>query len=394
MIVTPIPLHGPHSLAARLRARGWTPEGAADAAGGVEPAAFLLEGLGDDALLALVRQSGQLGLDCLTGDGWAVLAGGRARLGALARPWLLPAPLQPVAIALGEAMPGEAPARWEITGGALALDRPLVMGILNTTPDSFSDGGAHADVDQALRRVEAMRAEGAALVDVGGESTRPGRTAVLDAATERARVVPVIAAIVRAHPDLPVSVDTMKAEVAAAALDAGARIVNDVSGGREDAGLLAAARGAGLVLMHSRGANLELASYAAARYADPAGDVLAELRTSVQRAASAGLARGQLVLDPGLGFAKTPAQTLAVLDGLVALRALGLPVLVGPSRKRFLGAVSGQPLEGRDALTATACALAFERGARLFRVHAVRATVDALALAAALRAPETVPEPA
>jgi dihydropteroate synthase len=389
VIVSPIPLHGPHALAARLRAHGWTLESSMDAAGGVEPAAFLFEDVSDATLLALVRQAGQHGLECLTGDGWAVLAGSRARLGALARPWLLPTELQDLSTLLGRAMPGEAEPFWRTAAGLLPLDRPLVMGIVNTTPDSFSDGGRLDDAAAAVAHAERLVADGAAILDVGGESTRPGRAVVVPEAEEIARVVPVIAAIAKALPKVPISVDTVKGGVAAAALDAGAVIVNDVGGGRLDPALLvvAAERRAGYVLMHSRGENLELASATHARYDDPAGDVIRELGALADRAADAGVTREQLVLDPGIGFAKTAAQSLAVLDGLDGLRSLGRPVLVGPSRKRFLGAATGLPVGRRDGVTAVACALAWQRGARIFRVHAVAETVQALALCEAMRDP-------
>jgi dihydropteroate synthase len=188
---------------------------------------------------------------------------------------------------------------------------------------------------------------------------------------------------------VPISVDTVKAAVARAALDAGASAINDVSGLRLDPALgrvVAEAR-AGLVLMHSRGTILEIASYAHATYGDVAAEVTGELRDALARAGDAGVAPEALVVDPGLGFSKTVEQNLQVLDRLEAFQALGRPVLVGPSRKRFLGAATGQPIEARDRATATACALAWERGARLFRVHDVGGAREALALADALGRP-------
>ena len=388
MIVTPIPPQAHGALAARLQARGWSPELAADAVSGLEPAAFLFEGLHDDAQMALLRQAGALGLDCLTGAGWAMLAGSRSRLGSLARPWLQPDALRELSTALGLAMPADPDPVWRIAGRQIRLDRPQIMAILNVTPDSFSDGSAvPGDVGAALARAESQIAAGATIIDVGGESTRPGRTSVVPAEEEIARVVPVIRALVRAQPSIAISVDTVKGDVAEAALEAGAAIVNDVSGGRLDPRLLAVAAraGAGVVLMHSRGANLELAAYTHADYDDAPGTVLRELGATVHAAREAGLSDAQIVVDPGLGFGKTPAQTLSVLHELSGLRALGLSVLVGPSRKRFLGSVSDRPVAERDALSATACALAFERGARIFRVHAARPTADALALVSAMR---------
>jgi dihydropteroate synthase len=180
-----------------------------------------------------------------------------------------------------------------------------------------------------------------------------------------------------------ISIDTVKAAVARAALAAGAAIVNDVSGLRLDSAMAetVAQSGAGLILMHSRGSILEVASYTHADYAgDVVGAVLRELRSSLQHAAAAGVGPDATVIDPGLGFSKTVEQNIVLLDQLASLQALGRPIMVGPSRKRFLGAVSGLSIEERDRVTATACALAAERGARLFRVHAVRAAREALAL--------------
>jgi dihydropteroate synthase len=197
----------------------------------------------------------------------------------------------------------------------------------------------------------------------------------------------VVEALARRHPDLLVSVDTVKSEVARAALERGAAIVNDVSAFRLDPAMagVAAASGAGVILMHSRGGLLEIASYEHADYAgDVVGGVLAELGESLSAATAAGIEADAIVLDPGLGFSKTVEQNVELFDQLPALQPLGRPLLVGPSRKRFLGAVTGLPVEERDRATAAACALAWERGARLFRVHAVAAAREALALAHAL----------
>jgi dihydropteroate synthase len=201
-------------------------------------------------------------------------------------------------------------------------------------------------------------------------------------------VLPVVEVLVRRHPSLVLTVDTVKAEVARAVLSAGAAAINDVTALRLNPALgeVVAAAGAGLMLMHSRGSILEIASYEHATYGDVVGEVLAELRTALAAASAAGVAPEATVVDPGLGFSKTVEQNILLLDRLDALQALGRPVLVGPSRKRFLGAVTGLPLEARDRATATACALAWERGARLFRVHDVGATRDALVLAQALGA--------
>jgi dihydropteroate synthase len=384
--VTPLALHSPRALRDTLRAHGWDEGQAAAASSGTHPLAFHLTGLDQGALEALVHHAGTLGLDILTGDDWAVISGSRARLSALARPWIVPAELSGVATAVGQAMPAEPPAVWQTARGAVALDRPVLVGILNVTPDSFSDGGRFTGVDAALAHADALREAGATVLDVGGESTRPGRTEPVTQAVELERVVPVVAALARRDATLLLSVDTVKAGVARAALEAGAAAINDVSALRFDPALggVVARAGAGLIVMHSRGSILEIASYAHAAYGDVVTEVTAELREALARAEEAGVRPDAVVIDPGFGFSKTVEQSLELLDRLDALHALGRPVLVGPSRKRFLGAITGQPVESRDRVTATACALAWERGARLFRVHDVAAAREALALIEAL----------
>jgi dihydropteroate synthase len=387
--VTPLALHSPRAVRDTLRAHGWDDGQAAAASGGIHPLAFHLTGLDQDTLEALVRLSGSLGLEVLTGDGWAVVAGSRSRLSALARPWLVPPALSQLAIEVGLALPAEPPLLWETARGPVPLDRPVILGILNVTPDSFSDGGRYAGLDAALAHADGLLEAGAAMLDVGGESTRPGRTEPVSAEVELERVLPVVQALVRRHPSLALTVDTVKSSVARAVLGAGAAAINDVSALRLDPAIarVVAEAKAGLVLMHSRGAILEIASYTHAAYGDVVGEVIAELRTALALAGDAGVAPGATVLDPGFGFSKTAEQNILLFDQLDALQALGRPVLVGPSRKRFLGAVTGQPLEARDRATATACALAWERGARLFRVHDVAAAHDALTLAQAFGGP-------
>jgi dihydropteroate synthase len=387
--VTPLALHSPRAVRELLRAHGWDDGQALAAAGGIHPLAFHLTGLDQDTLEALVRHAGSLGLEVLTGDGWSILSGSRARLSAFARPWLVPAALAQVAVDVGLAMPAEPAAAWQTARGPVLLDRPVLMGILNVTPDSFSDGGRYAGVDAALAQAEALLEAGAAIVDIGGESTRPDRTEAVPAAVELERVLPVVEALARRHPSLVMTVDTVKATVARAALEAGAAAINDVTALRLDAGMApaVAAAKAGLVLMHSRGDILEIASYTHATYADVVGEVVGELRAAVARAGASGVAAAAIAVDPGLGFSKTPEQNILLFDQLEALHALGRPVLVGPSRKRFLGAVTGQPVEARDRATAVACVLAWERGARLFRVHDVAAARDALIFASALGGP-------
>ena len=280
---------------------------------------------------------------------------------------------------------------WSLRGRVLALDRPRVMGILNLTPDSFSDGGRYSGLDAAVRRAREMAAEGADLIDLGGESTRPG-AAEVSADEEASRVVPVLRAL-REQTELPLSVDTRKAAVAAEALAAGADVVNDVSGLADPRmAETVAPGGAGLVLMHMRGTPATMQRLA--DYADVVEDVAAELAASLARADAAGIARERVVLDPGIGFAKTGEQNLELIASLRALeRRLGRPVLLGPSRKAFIGALlGGVPAEARDAGTAGACVAGLARGARLFRVHDVRGARQALDVAwAVLRIPERAP---
>jgi dihydropteroate synthase len=270
---------------------------------------------------------------------------------------------------------------WRTARSDIALGQPVVAGILNVTPDSFWDGGRHTTVEAAVHHAEALLEEGAGILDIGGESTRPGAQPVT-AAEEIARVLPVIAALRARWPDAPISVDTVKGEVARAALAAGASIINDVSGLRLDPTIASAVaeHGAGLILMHSRGATDTMASYDLAQYG---GDVVAE---SLARAHDAGVSEQAIVLDPGLGFAKRTPHSLIILAQLSRIVNLGFPVLVGPSRKRFIGETAGglnagQRLEG----TIAACVLALMHGARLFRVHDVGPVRRALLLADAVR---------
>lgn len=280
---------------------------------------------------------------------------------------------------------------WRIRDGMIALDRPVVMGILNLTPDSFSDGGRFLDPDDALRRAREMAAEGADVIDLGGESTRPG-AAEVSAGEEAARVVPVLRAL-REALELPVSVDTRKAAVAREALAAGARVVNDVSG-LADPGMAdtVASSGAGLVLMHMRGTPATMQGMT--DYGDVVEEVAAELAAALARADAAGIARERVVLDPGIGFAKTAEHNLQLIASLRRLEArLGRPVLLGASRKAFIGALlGGVPAAERDAGTVGACVAGLARGARLFRVHDVRGVRQALDVAwAVLRLPERAP---
>jgi dihydropteroate synthase len=253
------------------------------------------------------------------------------------------------------------------------------MGVVNVTPDSFSDGGRNLAVAAARATVDRMAADGAAVVDVGAESTRPGARRV-PAAEQLARLRPLLDDLGARPPGVALSVDTTSARVAAAALDAGAVLVNDVSAGREDADLLplVAERGAAVCLMHMRGQPADMQR-------DPVyGDVVAEVREflagRVEAAVAAGVPRGRILVDPGIGFGKTLAHNLALLAGLGALTALGQPVVVGASRKGMIGLLTGRPAEGRLAGSLGAALAAVARGAGVVRVHDVPETVDALAV--------------
>ncbi len=261
-------------------------------------------------------------------------------------------------------------------------DRTLVMGILNVTPDSFSDGGRFDHPARAVEAAHAMVAAGADIIDVGGESTRPGAPAV-DAQEERARVEPIVAALAR-QVEVPISVDTTKVVVAEAAIGAGASMINDISGLRFDRGIagVAARTGAGLVLMHMRGVPADM--YRHATYDDVAVEVAAELAWSVQAASDAGVAPGALVVDPGLGFAKQAGQSWDLLARLdhPALRGLDLPLLVGASRKSFLQTAIGEhPAPGRDPASHAAVVVAVLSGAHIVRVHDVAGSVQAARVA-------------
>jgi dihydropteroate synthase len=265
------------------------------------------------------------------------------------------------------------------------------MGVVNVTPDSFSDGGEFLERDAAVAHGVALAAQGAAVLDVGGESTRPGADAV-PAAEELRRVVPVVEGLVASGAGARVSIDTTKLEVARAALDAGARIVNDISAFRfepELAGLVAQA-GAGCCLMHMQGEPRTM--QAAPRYDDVVSEVKAFLEERLGFATSEGVREEDIWLDPGIGFGKTVEHNLELLRGLGGIAAIGRPVVVGTSRKSFLGKLAG-PRSERERLPGTIATnvLAFERGARVFRVHDVAPVVDALAVTAATVAVEEGP---
>lgn len=272
----------------------------------------------------------------------------------------------------------------------MSTSRPLVMGVVNVTPDSFSDGGHYLDTERAIEHGRRLLAEGADILDIGGESTRPGATRPL-VEEELGRVVPVITALAR--DGAVVSVDTMRAEVAAAALEAGARIVNDVSGGLADPAVLEVVAGARAtyVAMHWRAHSDRMQDFTT--YDGPVADVVAqELRERVTAIRAAGVSDDRIVLDPGLGFAKTADQNWELLAGLGTVQGLGLPVLVGASRKRFLGTLLAgpdgepRPVGERELAHAAIVTLLAQRGVWGVRVHDVRATRDVLAVTERLEA--------
>jgi dihydropteroate synthase len=274
---------------------------------------------------------------------------------------------------------------WELKGREIALTRPVVLGIINITPDSFSDGGEFFSSDAALRRAERLLEEGADVVDLGGESTRPQGASPVSVEEELRRVLPVVRELRERLPDALLSVDTVKAAVADACLREGANIINDVSGFRLDPemGAVCASHDAGVVLMHSRGGVSEMGTYRYAEYGpDVTGEVVAELHERLSAALAAGVKPAAIVVDPGIGFAKRSEHSLRILSELPRVVALGRPVLVGVSRKRFIGEVTGVT-EPADRVYGTlgASVAALARGARLFRVHDVRPARHALDVA-------------
>ncbi len=261
---------------------------------------------------------------------------------------------------------------------------PVLMGVLNVTPDSFSDGGEFFGVEPAVAQAEKMFDEGAQVIDVGGESTRPGSDPV-SPEEELRRVLPVIQAMLSARPDSMVSIDTYRSSIAEAALDAGAGAVNDVTalGDPRMAGLMAE-RGCPIILMHMLGEPKNMQQHP--HYEDVVRDVRDFLAERAQQALRAGVKLENIILDPGIGFGKTPEHNLKLLKRLDSLVELGFPVLVGVSRKSFLGKITGsEDPKSRLFGTVAANVLAYERGASLFRVHDVRANKEALAVAAAIR---------
>jgi len=274
--------------------------------------------------------------------------------------------------------PAQKPVR-DALSALLALGRPLVMGILNVTPDSFSDGGRFIDPAKAVAHAAAMAAQGANILDIGAESTRPyGGATPVSVEDEMARLAPVLPAVLKLG--LPVSIDTIKASVAAWALDQGAGVVNDVWGLQRDPAMakLVAQRGVPVIVMHNREA------------ADPDIDIIAEVTTffacSLEIAERAGIARDKIVLDPGIGFGKTPEQSLTCLARLAEFKRFGLPLLVGASRKRFINSVAPSSPDERLGGSIASHLAAVKNGAAIVRAHDVAETVQALRVAAAIEA--------
>jgi dihydropteroate synthase len=261
--------------------------------------------------------------------------------------------------------------------------RTYIMGVLNVTPDSFSDGGRFATVNAAVDRAVQMVISGVDIIDIGGESTKPG-AAPVDEATELARVIPVIKGI-RQHPDtqhIPISIDTTKASVARSAIQAGADIVNDVSGGQFDAEMFetVAQLGVPYVMMHMRGTPATMQQMT--DYDDIVGEILAFFETQIDRAVNAGIDRAKMMIDPGIGFAKQYQQSIELIRHLDRFEILDLPLLVGVSRKSFIGKILNQPdPEGRLWGTAAACCASIARGADILRVHDVAEMLDVIRVA-------------
>ena len=269
------------------------------------------------------------------------------------------------------------------------LDKPLVMGIVNVTPDSFSDGGIAFTPARALAHASSLVADGADIIDIGGESTRPGAHPVSEH-EELERVLPVVTGMRAAHPHVLLSVDTVKSGVAEAAAREGVHIVNDVSGMRLDDRMAAvcAEHGVGVVLMHSRGGVDDMAKYSHAVFdGDVVDVVLEELRARVAHAMDAGIARHSIALDPGIGFGKKSMHSLRLLGCMQRLAGEGFPLVIGASRKRFIGELTGVDEAHRRVFGSVGAAVvAYERGAAILRVHDVAATRQALDVAAAIRA--------
>jgi len=378
----------PGAVREALVRRGVEEGSAASTAEGLHAITVLVDAV-DDHSKDLLRQSALLrGLELVSGDGWIALSGSTARLAGLSRAGsdILP---ESLSRGLGACLRRvtDSYRTWRMGRGEVTVDGPIVVGILNVTPDSFSDGGKHLSPESAMVHAEHLIESGADIIDLGGESTRPGQPEAVSIDEEWQRLQPVLEQLAREHPALPLSVDTVKSVIAERALQAGAWVVNDVSALRFDPRIadVCTEFEAGLILNHSRGSFSEMAGYEHATYTDVTTETARELSVAAELAESKGVTREQMVIDPGLGFAKTPEQSCEVLRGLPLLASLGMPIMVGPSRKRFLGTITGRETGDRDTATAAACVAAFLGGAYLFRVHDVSRVKESLAVAEALR---------
>lgn len=279
---------------------------------------------------------------------------------------------------------------WKIRAKEVFLRRTLLMGILNITPDSFSDGGKYADPEQAVLRGLQLIEDGADILDLGGESTRPNADRVSQE-EEITRVLPVLQGIRKRCEEIPLSIDTTKPEVARVCLENGADIINDVSG-LEDSGdemaEVVCRFGAGLVLMHRRGNPLTMQSMT--HYGDLVGEILREIESRIEHALKSGVKLEQIVIDPGLGFSKTTEQNLLLLKNLEAFHSFGLPVLLGPSRKSYIGEITGRSVSQRDWATAAVVAFAVAKGIQILRVHEVGPMRDVVGMAEAIRGEDYV----
>ena len=267
-------------------------------------------------------------------------------------------------------------------------DRPLIMGVVNVTPDSFFDGGSYLDAEAAVAHAVRLVEEGADLLDIGAESTRPGAD-IVDEAEERRRAIPVVTAIAKAV-TVPISIDTSKAAVARAALDAGAVLVNDVTALRGDPAMVDVVAGtrAGIVLMHMQGTPRTMQQ--APRYKDVVGEISAFFEERIQFGVARGIERRQIILDPGIGFGKLLVHNLMLLAQLDRFTGFDCPLLIGVSRKAFLGQLVDRPVQERQWATAAAVAMAVDRGAGILRVHDVKAMKDVVLVTAAISRQTTV----
>ncbi|MDD5226106.1 MAG: dihydropteroate synthase [Candidatus Omnitrophica bacterium] len=273
---------------------------------------------------------------------------------------------------------------WKIRQNTVSFGRTLLMGILNITPDSFSDGGRFLDPEAACAQAVRLVEEGADILDLGAESTRPGALPVTDK-EELERLLPVLKRV-RKETSVPLSIDTVRPEIAKKCLEAGADIINDVSGLRRSGREMAKAVkefGAGIVLMHSRGTPQTMQTLA--EYGEVTADVMTELRESIRIATDAGIDRESIVVDPGLGFAKTMEQNLEIMKNLGVFHGLELPVALGPSRKSFIGQVTGREVDEREFGTAACVASAVMNGIQIVRVHDVKAMRDVVRITESIK---------